>query len=530
MADLKWGTIPGLVEDAAARFGEFEAVVDGHDPPHLRRAGGRVVRSTGASWPTGSTRRPGGHLGPELRGVDGRRARRARRPAPSSCPSTPASRGPRPRTSCAQPGARLLFTVGGFLGTTTRSSRGGHRRRQTPELERVVVLRRGDGRRGAGRRPRSRSAGRLGGLLAAGRRRFGRRGRRPDRARSPGGPLRRHLHLGTTGRPKGAMTPTARRCAPSPRGPRSSGSGGRPLPDRQPVLPHLRLQGRHHRLSHAGATIVPEPGLRRGQGPRDASPTKHITVLPGPPTLYQSHPRPPRPRRLRPLLAAPGRHRRGRGARSSSSRRMRVGAHLRDRPHRLRAHRVDRHGDHVPPGRRPEIIAAPRAAPSPASRCASSTTTGPDWPRGEPGEIVVRGYTVVSGYFEDPEATAEAIDADGWLHTGDVGVMDDAGNVRITDRKKDMFIVGGFNAYPAEIEGVLRRHPGVAQAAVIGVPDERHGRGGLRLRGPGPAARRAGRGAGEPRRRGPRDRWPITRCPATSRWSTPCPSTPVARY
>ncbi len=96
-------------------------------------------------------------------------------------------------------------------------------------------------------------------------------------------------------------------------------------------------------------------------------------------------------------------------------------------------------------------------------------------PRGEPGEIVVRGYTVMAGYFEDPEATATAIDAEGWLHTGDVGVMDDAGNVTITDRLKDMFIVGGFNAYPAEIEGTLLRHPGVSQVAVIGVPDPRMG-------------------------------------------------------
>jgi acyl-CoA synthetase (AMP-forming)/AMP-acid ligase II len=95
--------------------------------------------------------------------------------------------------------------------------------------------------------------------------------------------------------------------------------------------------------------------------------------------------------------------------------------------------------------------------------------------RGEPGEIVVRGYNVMRGYYEDPEATAEAIDADGWLHTGDIGVMDDRGYVRITDRKKDMFIVGGFNAYPAEIENELLAHPSVAQVAVVGIPDERMG-------------------------------------------------------
>jgi acyl-CoA synthetase (AMP-forming)/AMP-acid ligase II len=94
---------------------------------------------------------------------------------------------------------------------------------------------------------------------------------------------------------------------------------------------------------------------------------------------------------------------------------------------------------------------------------------------GEPGEIVVRGYNVMLGYYEDPEATAETIDADGWLHTGDIGVMDDRGYVRITDRKKDMFIVGGFNAYPAEIENELLAHQAVAQAAVVGIPDERMG-------------------------------------------------------
>lgn len=94
------------------------------------------------------------------------------------------------------------------------------------------------------------------------------------------------------------------------------------------------------------------------------------------------------------------------------------------------------------------------------------------------GEILVRGYNVMQGYLDDPAATAEAIDADGWLHTGDLGNLDDAGRLRVAGRKKDMFIVGGFNAYPAEIEGFLLNHPAVAQAAVIGVPDERLGQVG----------------------------------------------------
>jgi acyl-CoA synthetase (AMP-forming)/AMP-acid ligase II len=94
---------------------------------------------------------------------------------------------------------------------------------------------------------------------------------------------------------------------------------------------------------------------------------------------------------------------------------------------------------------------------------------------GQPGEVLVRGYNVMQGYWDDPEGTAEAIDEDGWLHTGDVGILDAAGNLRITDRIKDMYVVGGFNAYPAEIEQVLVRHEGISEAAVIGVPDERMG-------------------------------------------------------
>ena len=136
------------------------------------------------------------------------------------------------------------------------------------------------------------------------------------------------------------------------------------------------------------------------------------------------------------------------------------------------------------------------------------------------GEIVCRGYNVMVGYFEDDAATREAIDADGWLHTGDIGVMDDRGYLQITDRKKDMFIVGGFNVYPAEVENAILDHPDVAQVAVVERARRPHGRGGR-------GVRRAASGASVDRRRaaarGARRAWPTTRCRAARSWSTRCP-------
>jgi HIP---CoA ligase len=94
---------------------------------------------------------------------------------------------------------------------------------------------------------------------------------------------------------------------------------------------------------------------------------------------------------------------------------------------------------------------------------------------GPVGEILLRGRNVMLGYLDDPAATAEAIDSEGWLHTGDVGHIDERGYLTITDRLKDMYICGGFNVYPAEVEQVLARHPGVGEAVVVGVPDGRLG-------------------------------------------------------
>lgn len=127
------------------------------------------------------------------------------------------------------------------------------------------------------------------------------------------------------------------------------------------------------------------------------------------------------------------------------------------------------------PGEDAETIATTsgRAIPGIELRCVDEA--GQPVPAGSAGEIVIRGYCVMKGYMDDEEGTREAIDSEGWLHTGDVGILDQRGNLRITDRLKDMFIVGGFNCYPAEVEKLLSVHPAISQVAVVGVPDERMG-------------------------------------------------------
>jgi acyl-CoA synthetase (AMP-forming)/AMP-acid ligase II len=109
--------------------------------------------------------------------------------------------------------------------------------------------------------------------------------------------------------------------------------------------------------------------------------------------------------------------------------------------------------------------------------CAGSD--GRPVPTGDQGEVWVRGFNVMRGYLDDPGATARAIDADGWLHTGDIGSLDADGYLQITDRKQDMFISAGFNCYPAEIEGLMLGNPGYSQVAVVGVPDAHKGEVGM---------------------------------------------------
>ncbi len=127
------------------------------------------------------------------------------------------------------------------------------------------------------------------------------------------------------------------------------------------------------------------------------------------------------------------------------------------------------------PGDDFETIATTSGRPAVGVEIRIVDPDGSELPRGEVGEIVVRGNNVMQGYLDDPVATAETLDSDGWLHTGDLGTMDERDYLKIVGRLKDMLIVGGFNAYPAEIENIMLGHPAIAAVAVIGVPDERLG-------------------------------------------------------
>ncbi|KJF23857.1 fatty acid--CoA ligase family protein [Rhodococcus sp. AD45-ID] len=212
-----------------------------------------------------------------------------------------------------------------------------------------------------------------------------------------------------------------------------------------------------------GATILPVAVLDVDQV-LELVETEKITMLPGPPTLYQS------------LLSAPS-------TRDLSSLRAAVTGSA-DIPVEL----IRRVAKELPFQTIMTGYGLSEGGTATASRPGDSfeqiaTTVGTpcdgiELRIADDSEVLIRGYNVMQGYLDDPQATAEAIDTDGWLHTGDLGKLDDEGRLSIVGRKKDMFIVGGFNAYPAEIEGFLLEHPAVDQVAVIGVPDERMGQVG----------------------------------------------------
>ncbi|MDP4509453.1 AMP-binding protein [Nonomuraea turcica] len=135
-----------------------------------------------------------------------------------------------------------------------------------------------------------------------------------------------------------------------------------------------------------------------------------------------------------------------------------------------------------------DVVANTTGRPVPGIEVKIVDDDGKEVATGERGEILQRGYGVMRGYWNEPARTAEAVDAGGWLHTGDVGVLDEQGNLAIVDRKKELYIVNGFNVSPAEVESLLLREGSLAQAAVVGVPDPASGEAGVAYVVPRPGA------------------------------------------
>jgi acyl-CoA synthetase (AMP-forming)/AMP-acid ligase II len=227
----------------------------------------------------------------------------------------------------------------------------------------------------------------------------------------------------------------------------------------------------------SGATVVPEPVFDVATAMRRVA-DERITVFPGPPTVFQTILNDPELTRY-----------------DLSSLRLSVTGAAVVPVEIIHRMRTDLGFDTVVTGYGltettgtvsmcryddpPEVIAKTVGRPLPGVDVKVVDDAGTEVENGRAGEILVRGFNVMKGYFNDPEATAAAIDERGWLRTGDIGLVDGSGNVRITDRRKDMFIVGGFNAYPAEIENMMLAHPDLAQVAVVGVPDDRLGEVGV---------------------------------------------------
>jgi len=483
--DLQWGTIPGLVEDAAARFGQSEAIVDVHGPA------GTTVRLTFdqlADEVASATRAI------VANGIE--RGDRVAIWAPNCAewvvaalgavgagallvPLNTRFKGAEAAYILRQSGARILFTVDGFLGNDypallDAAVAAGDK---VPELERVVVLRTGDDSP-----PRTTAKGdpvvawevflSEGGAcsadVAAGR----------TASITPGDLSDLVFTSGTTGRPKGAMSTHGQTLRTFATWAEVVGlrAGDRYLI----VNPFFHTFGYKAGILAClmtGATMVPEPVFdvdRLVQRIED----ERISVLPGPPTIFQS------------LLDHPDR----KGFDLSTLRLVVTGAAVvpvelvrglwsdMGIETVLTAYGLTEATGTVTMCRRgdsAEVISGTSGRAIPDVQVEIVDADGTEVPRGQAGEIVVRGYNVMRGYFNDSDATDEAIDGGGWLHTGDIGTMDGDGNVTITDRLKDMYVSGGFNVYPAEVEAVLRLHPGVAQVAVVGVPDRRLGEVGL---------------------------------------------------
>ncbi|MET9761481.1 FadD3 family acyl-CoA ligase [Streptomyces sp. NPDC006372] len=472
-ADTEWGSIPGLVRSAAERYADVEAVVEGRTRITYAELGARVERAAAACLAHGAG--PGDRVGiwaPNT--LDWIVAALGAVSAGAVLvPLNTRFKGAEAADVLRRSGTRLLFVTGTFLGTSYVASlrRAAGEGPGTgplpglPELERVVVL--------AEDAPADFLTWKD--FLAGG------EGIGPAavraRADAVDGSWTSDIIFtsGTTGRPKGAVVTHTQSLRAYDIW---SDLAGLTRGDRYLIVnPFFHTFGYKAGVLAClmrGATMIPQPVFNVHTALANLA-AERVSALPGPPTLLQS------------LLDHPARD-----AHDLSALRLvvtgaavvplRLVERLREElgvGTVLTAYGLSEAGGVVTMCRRgddPTVIASTSGRAIPGTEVRVVDAEGhPLEPGTGAGEVLVRGFNVMSGYYEDPRATAEVLTPDGWLRTGDVGVLDGAGNLRITDRLKDMFIVGGFNAYPAEIEQLLGLHPDVADVAVIGVPDGRLG-------------------------------------------------------
>ncbi len=470
--DLVWGSIPGLVRDAAERYASLEAVVDGRTRITYAELGERVERAAAACIASGVE--PGDRVAVwapnSLDWIVS--ALGAVTAGAVLVPLNTRFKGSEAAYVLGRSRAKLLFITGTFLGTSYVASL----RRATTEgsgegplpalahLEQVVVL--------SDDAPENFRTWKD--FLADGEGVSADEVAARSSAIDPSSPSDIIFTSGTTGRPKGAVITHAQslRCYDV-----WSELAGLREGDRYLIVnPFFHTFGYKAGIIACltrGATMIPQPVFNVDTVLANIA-SERISVLPGPPTLHQS------------LLDHPARSKHD----LSALRLVVTGAAVvpLQLVERLRTElgiatvltayglseasgivTMCRRGDEA------ETISATSGRAIPDTELRIVNPAGEPLPAGKPGEVLVRGHNVMQGYFEDPQETKKTITADGWLRTGDVGVLDSEGNLRITDRIKDMFIVGGFNAYPAEIEQLIGLHPDIADVAVIGVPDARLG-------------------------------------------------------
>ncbi|MFJ5632686.1 FadD3 family acyl-CoA ligase [Streptomyces goshikiensis] len=470
--DLRWGSVAELVRDAAERYAEREAVVDGRVRIDYAQLGERVERAAAACiaagveagdrvavWAPNTLEWIVSALGAVTAGA-------------VLVPLNTRFKGAEAAYVLRRSRARLLFVTGTFLGTSyvaslRRAAAEGPGTGPLPgleHLEQVVVL--------AEDAPATFRTWKD--FLAGGDRVPAEAVRARAAAIRPDAPSDIIFTSGTTGSPKGAVITHAQtlRCYDV-----WSELAGLREGDRYLIVnPFFHTFGYKAGIIACltrGATMVPQPVFDVDTVLANVA-AERISVLPGPPTLHQS------------LLDHAHRDHHDLSAlrlvvTGAAVVPLRLVERLRGELRIatvLTAYGLSEASGIVTMCRRgdpAEVIAETSGRPVPGTEVRIADPEGAPLPAGRAGEVWVRGHHVMRGYFEDPAETARAITPEGWLRTGDVGVLDADGNLRITDRIKDMFIVGGFNAYPAEIEQLLGLHPDIADVAVVGVPDPRLG-------------------------------------------------------